>query len=199
MSLQTEIIGLSLAYVMLAVLLLVAVVYARLPWLAKAAIIGTTSAFYVFAFFRIQGLLGWSSYESLPPRFELLWAHVVEGNVVDDEPGAIHLWVAKIDDKNLPSLVPRAYVLPYSAALAKSVSKARTEIALGHPQVGRPMDFGIGGGSSTAGSMTPARGGGRGGDPSGEGTLDLKYLAGGGPAIEFGPLPPPMLPPKELP
>jgi hypothetical protein len=199
MSLQTEIVGLSLAYVMLGVLLLIAVVSARIPWIAKAAIIGMTSAFYVFAFFRTEGFLGWSSNDRLPSKFELLWARVVETDVVNNEPGAIHLWVAKMDDANVPSFTPRAYVLPYSATLAKKVEKARGEIARGHPQFAKPWDFGNGEGLNTPDGFVPARGGGASGDPPGGGILDQKFLTGGGPSIEFAPLPPPLLPPKELP
>ena len=141
MSLQTEILGLSIAYVVLGVLLLIAVTRARLPWPAKAAAIAATSAFYVFVFFRLEGFLGWPATAALPPRFELLWAQVVDRNLVSNEAGAIHLWVAELNDANLPSRTPRAYVLPYSAQLAEKIEKARAEITKGHPQFAKPWDY----------------------------------------------------------
>jgi hypothetical protein len=197
MSFQTEILGLSLAYTALGVLLLIAVTRTPLRWSTKAILIGVTSAFYIVAFFRIQGLLGWPSSAPLPPRFELVWSHVVEASA--DEAGAIFLWAAELNGANVPNTTPRVYQLPYSAALARKIAKAQAEIANGHPQIGRPTDFGLGGGSASADGMTPTRGGGPGGDPSGGGTLDLKYLGGGGPSIDFAPLPQPSLPPKEAP
>lgn len=200
MNLQGEILALALAYAALGVLLLIAVTRTNLPWVGKASAIAMTSALYVFVFFRLHGLLGWSAYESLPARFELLWARVVETDVASNDAGAIYLWVETLDDANRPGLVPRAYVLPYSTALAEKVEAAKGEITRGHHQVGRPTDFGVGGGENTPGSAASARpGGGPGGDPSGGGFLDAKFLGGGAPSINFAPLPPPTLPPKDEP
>jgi hypothetical protein len=199
MSPQSEIVGLSTAYVVLGVLLLIAVTRARLPWPAKAVAIVATSAFYVFVFFRLEGFLGWPATAALPPRFELLWAQVVERDVASNDAGAIHLWVAELNDANLPSRTPRAYVLPYSAALAEKVKKAEAEIKQGHPQFAKPWDYEGGQGLDTPDGLVQARGGGVGGDPSGGGILDMKFLTGGGPSIEFAPLPPPLLPPKDDP
>ncbi len=101
MSLQTSIIGLSLGYVLLGLLLLLAVVRTRLPWPVKAGAVAVTSAFYVLVFFRTQGLLGWSADDPLPPNFQLLWVRSVEPNIAQGEPGAIHMWVEALDDDNL--------------------------------------------------------------------------------------------------
>jgi hypothetical protein len=200
MSLQTEIVGLAVAYVVLGALLLIAVTRARLPWPVKAGAVAATSAFYIFAFFRMQGFLGWPATADLPPRFELLSARVVDRDLVSNEAGAIHLWVAELDDANLPSRTPRAFVLPYSAKLAEKVEKAQAEITRGHRQFAKPWDYTGGQGVDTADGLVPARGGGGiGGDPSGGGILDLKFLTGGGPTINFAPLPPPRLPPKDDP
>ncbi|MFA5958193.1 hypothetical protein [Hyphomicrobium sp.] len=198
MSLQSEILGLALAYATLGALLLIAVTRGNLPWRAKAGAIVATSALYVVVFFRLQGLLGWSAYEALPPRFELLWARVVESDIVDNEAGAIYLWVETLDDSNRPSLVPRAYVLPYSAELAKKVKVAKNELMLGHHIEAKPKDFGSGGGQNNPGGAPARTGGGIGGDPSG-GFLDTTFLGGGAPSINFAPLPPPILPPKDEP
>jgi hypothetical protein len=199
MSLESEIVGLSLAYAALGVLLLIGVVGTRLSWTTKAAAVAVTSAFYVFVFFRLQGLLGWAAYDQLPARFELLWAQVIETELVSHEAGAIYLWVEALDDKNRPSQVPRAFVLPYTRTLAEKVKGAQAEITRGHPQFAKPRDFGTGTGANTPDGLTPARGGGVGGDPSGGGLLDTKFLGGGAPSIDFAPLPPPMLPPKDAP
>src|SRR3954464_903545 len=142
MSLQTEILGLSFGYAMLGALLLLALTRAKLPWSVKVGAVVVTSVFYIMVYYRTQGLLGWSSYQPLPARFQLLWARSVEPNLAQDEPGAVHLWVEELDDANFPSGVPRAYRRPYSSALARKAESARAEIASGRPQGGRAEQFG---------------------------------------------------------
>jgi hypothetical protein len=201
MSLQTSIIGLSLGYVLLGLLLLLAVVRTRLPWPVKAGAVVVTSAFYVLVFFRTQGLLGWSADDPLPPRFQLLWVRSVEPNIAQGEPGAIHMWVEALDDDNLPSGAPRAYRRPYSTALARKAERARTEIAAGHPQGGRAAQFGSGEGELPPGGPQGAlfASGEPGGDPSGGGLLDPAFMRGDSQSITFAPLPVPVLPSKDAP
>jgi hypothetical protein len=202
MSLEVEIIFLSIGYALLGTLLLLAVTRARLPWPVKAGAIVVTSAFYVVVFFRTQGLLGWSAPEAVPARFQLLWARVVEPNRAEEIPGAIHLWLEELDDANLPSSVPRAYRLPYSTELAHKVELARVEIMNGRPQGGRALDFGIGGGEvapeGPAEAPRPASTE-PGGDPASGGFLDPAFLGGDAKSVEFAPLPVPALPPKGAP
>jgi hypothetical protein len=93
MELQKEILGLSIAYALLAALLLVIALRARIPWPLKIACVLVTSAYYCVAFFHVEGLPGWSATAPLPPQFQLLWARVVEPNPVDRDPGAVHIWV----------------------------------------------------------------------------------------------------------
>ena len=109
-----------------------------------------TSAFYCVAFFRIEGLSGWSAAAPLPHQFQLLWARIVDPNPLDRDPGAIHIWVEELDAANFPNGQPRAYRLPYSSALAAKVEAARDEIMKGHPQGGRAADYGTGNGHARA-------------------------------------------------
>jgi len=200
-SLEREIFGLSVGYVLLGVMLLLAVTRARLPWGVKALAVVATSAFYVVVFFRTQGLLGWSAHEAVPARFQLLWARTVEPDLADNVPGAIHLWLEELDDANLPSGEPRAYRLPYSQTLARKVEAARVEIMAGRPQGGRALDFGIGGGETVAeGPVVPRSGADPGGDAERSSFLDSAVLGGGdSKSVEFAPLPAPALPAKDLP
>jgi hypothetical protein len=203
MELQKEILGLSIAYALLAVLLLVIALRARIPWPFKAAAVIVTSAFYCVAFFRIEGLSGWSTPTPLPSQFQLLWARVVEPDPFDRDPGAVHIWIEQLDAANLPSGQPRAHRLPYSAALAHKVEAARDEIMKGHPQGGRAVDFGTGNGQSApegpsnVSTLRPSAA--PGGDPTSGGPLDLTFLTGEAGNIEFAPLPVPVLPPKDAP
>ena len=203
MGLQSQIVGLSVAYVVLAALLLVVVLRVRAPWPLKVAAVVVTSIFYGVAFFRVEGLPGWSAAGPLPPQFQLLWARVVDPNPLDRDPGAVHVWVEELDTANIPSGQPRAYRLPYSPTLAAKVEAARDEILKGHPQGGRAADYGTGlgqaapEGPSDVTKLRPAAA--PGGDPTGGGVLDLSFLSGESGNIEFSPLPIPILPPKDAP
>ena len=203
MELQKEILGLSIAYVLLAALLLVIALRARIPWPLKVAAVLVTSAYYCVAFFRVEDLTGWSAPTPLPAQFQLLWARVVEPNPLDRDPGAVHIWVEELDAANLPNGQPRAHRLPYSPALAHKVEAARDEILKGHPIGGRAVDIGAGNGQAApegpanVASLHPKAA--PGGDPMGGGPLDLSFLTGEAGNIEFAPLPVPLLPPKDAP
>jgi hypothetical protein len=197
-SLQSVIVTLSVSYALIGALLLVVVVYARLPWSAKAVAVVVTSAFYVISFVGARNLLGWASVDRLPPRFKLLHARIVDPHTVESDPGSVYLWVEALDDDNRPSGVPRAYRLPYSDQLAEKTHAAENEIAAGRPQGGRAADFGTGEG----GLIDAAREyilpktviQTAGGDPS---TGEFKAALRAGDGVSFTPLLPPRMPPKD--
>ena len=198
-SLQSIILTLSISYAIVGALLLVVLVYARLPWSAKAVAVVVISAFYVASFVGARGLLGWASVDPLPASFKLLQARIVEPHSLEGDPGSIYLWVEALDDTNRPSGVPRAYRIPYSDSLAEKTDKAASEIAVGHPQGGRAADFGNGEGGlieavreyitpSVVMEMS-------GGDPSPGAGSAATPQAGSEPS--FTPLLPPRMPPKD--
>src|SRR3954447_12871333 len=135
-SLQSVILTLSISYAIVGALLLVVLVYARLPWSAKAVAVVVISAFYVASFVGARGLLGWASVDRLPVTFKLLQARIVEPHSLEGNPGSIYLWVEALDEDNRPSGVPRAYRIPYSDKLADKTDKAQSEIAAGRAQGG---------------------------------------------------------------
>ena len=197
-SLQSVIVTLSVSYALIGALLLVVIVYARLPWPAKAIAVVVTSAFYVVSFVGTRSLLGWASVDKLPASFKLLQARIVDPHTVEGDPGSVYLWVEALDEDNRPSGVPRAYRLPYSDALAEKTHTAENQIAAGHPQGGRAADFGTGEG----GLIDAAREyilpknviETSGGDPS---TGEFKAAAQGGDGVSFTALLPPRMPPKD--
>jgi hypothetical protein len=197
-SLQSVIVTLSVGYALIGALLLLVLVYARLPWQAKATAVVVTSAFYVVCFVGMRGLLGWASVDRLPPSFKLLQARIVDPHTVDGDPGSVYLWVEALDEDNRPSGVPRAYRLPYSEALAEKTQHASDQIAAGHPQGGRAADFGTGDG----GVIDAAREyilprtilETSGGDAS---TGEFKAAREAGYGVSFTPLLPPRMPPKD--
>jgi hypothetical protein len=197
-NLQSVVLTLSIAYAIIGALLLVVLVYARLPWSAKAVAVVVTSAFYVASFIGVRGLLGWASIDKLPVTFKLLQARIVEPHSLAGDPGSIYLWVEALDEDNRPSGVPRAYRLPYTGSLAEKTDKAAGEIAAGRPQGGRAADFGGGEGGLLEAAreyITPnVIMETSGGDPSTGGGLAIPR---GGDAVSFTPLLPPRMPPKD--
>lgn len=202
-SLTTDIVGLSIAYAVIGVLLLVACLFTRLPLPLKAGAIIVTSAFYVVSFYATRGLLGWSAVDPLPAHFKLLQARIVEPHSLAGDPGAIHLWVEELDDDNRPSGVPRAYRLPYDVHLAEKTEAAIKASADGRPQGGRTADHGTGEGGEneiTAREITPSSiATTAGGDPMEGGPLDPGVAHDQSESIVFAPLPPPRMPPKDTP
>ena len=198
-SLPSVILTLSISYALVAALLLVVLVYARLPWSAKAVAVVVTSAFYIATFVGVRGLLGWASVDRLPAAFKLLQARIVEPHSLEGDQGSIYLWVEALDQDNRPSGVPRAYRIPYSDRLAEKTDKAVSEIAAGRPQGGRAADFGNGEG----GLLEAAREyiiphvvmETLGGDPSTGAGLVARPR--GGDAVSFTPLLPPRMPAKD--
>jgi hypothetical protein len=200
-SLTDVIIGLSIAYALLGVLLLVICVFAKIPGPVKAGLIVMTSAFYAVSFFATRGLLGWSSTDPLPPKFKLLGARIVEPHSLAGDPGAIYLWVEALDDDNYPTAVPRAFRLPYNTNLAEKTEAAVKASANGLPQGGRTADYGNGqggNGEATAREATPSTltttGGG---DPSSGGPIDPQLDNQENQAVNFTPLAPPRAPDKD--
>jgi hypothetical protein len=197
-NLQSVIVTLSVAYALIGALLLIVLVYSRLPWPAKAVAVVVTSTFYLVSFVGARGLLGWASVDRLPASFKLLQARIVDPHTVEGDPGAVYLWVEALDDDNRPNGVPRAYRLPYSDELAEKTQAATNQIAAGHPQGGRAADFGSGEG----GLIDAAREyilprtiiETSGGDPS---TGEFKAGTEAGNGVSFTPLLPPRMPPKD--
>jgi hypothetical protein len=198
-SLQSVVLTLSVSYALIGALLLIVLIYARVPWLVKAVVVVVTSAFYIASFIGTRGLLGWASVDKLPATFKLLQARIVEPHSVEGDPGSVYLWIEALDEGNRPSGIPRAYRIPYSDPLAQKTDKAASEIAAGRPQGGRAADFGSGEGGlieAVRAYITPnVVMDTSGGDPSTGGGLMAAPRAGEG--VSFAPLLPPRMPPKD--
>jgi len=198
MGLETGVIALTGAYVLLSTLLLVVLIFLPVPRAAKIAAIVAASLVYVGVFFATQRLLGWSAPVAMPDRFQVLWTRVIEPNPSRNNPGAVHLWVEALDDSNLPSGEPRAFRLPYTVELARKVSAAQQEIDEGRPQGGRAQFFGAPSnermGAAPVNAAAPP-----GGDPSGGGLFDPSFLGAQSKTVTLEPLPKPKLPAKDLP
>lgn len=110
---------LTLAFLFLAGLVLLALLDARLPWRIKAALIVASALAAALFAYGVQGLRGYPVPTTvLPERFSLLWSVVREPSPGD--PGAIHAWV------RVPGEEPRVFILPYSRPLHERMEQART-------------------------------------------------------------------------
>jgi hypothetical protein len=191
----STVLAISAAYVVIGVLLLTVALGSSFAWWVKAAAIVVTSVFFVEAFFATKDLLGWPRTGQLPPRFQLLWARVVEPDVKSGNPGAIYLWIEAVDENNVPDGVPRSYRLPYSRPLADRSAKARDEIMSGKPQQGLAEDLAASDNQKEA-KPDEQQAGAR--SETGLITIDPDQfqLLQQAQRVEFGPMPVPTLPPK---
>lgn len=200
MTMQMHVLYLTIAYAALGSMVLIVLARLALPRGAKIAVIAAMGVFNVSVFFWSQSLLGWSAATAVPDKFQVLWTRVVEPNPSQQFAGAIHLWVEELDERNIPSGEPRAYVVPYSASLAAKAAVAQTEIKKGNSQGGTHHAFIP---TMTAGAVegvnvrNVSQGAAPGGDPSGGGLFDPAALGGQSKSVDLIPLPKPLLPPKD--
>jgi len=188
--------GISAAYVVLALVVLSMGLTSRFAWWVKATTIVVSSAFFVEVFFASKSLLGWpASSTPLPSKFQLLWTRVVEPDIKAGNRGSIYLWVEEVDGNNVPSGLPRSYRLPYSVKLADRTLKARDEIMAGNPQEGLAEDVAEGDPTSSEASAKPNQQA-DGGVTSTGGKVELEGPIDQVPRVEFRPMSNPLLPPK---
>jgi hypothetical protein len=186
----------SIAYVVMAVLVLAVGLTSRFVWWLKAGAIVVASAFFIEIFFASKGLLGWPGTGALPQRFQLLWSRVIEPDPKMGAKGAIYLWVEEVDENNVPSGLPRSYRLPYSVKLADRALKARDEIMAGNPQEGQAGDLSDDAAEASANQMAQQQPQLDGGTLSTGGKVDLEGILEQIPRVEFRPMTGPTLPPK---
>jgi hypothetical protein len=189
---NTVVLAISVAYVVIAVLLLCMGLTSRFAWWLKGVVIVVTSVFFIESFFATKGLLGWPGTGQLPHRFQLLWTRVVEPDPKIADPGAIYLWVEELDENNVPSGTPRSFKLVYTQPLADRSNKAKDEIMSGNPQEGTASDM-EGEEMRTEAKLDQMNGPNR--PETGISNIDIEMLRQAE-AVQFRPLSAPPLPPK---
>lgn len=132
------VIGLSLAYVALAALVVVLLVYTRWPLWVKSSVVIGISVFYFVTYTSLEQILGWPTTTAIPKEFMVLSGYVKEPDKNAGDDGKVYLWIAAYDLKNHRVVdTPRAHVLPYSPYLHEQVEIANKKLQRGDPQVGR--------------------------------------------------------------
>ena len=122
---------LTAAYAFVAALLAYLVLLTPLHWLFKAGATLATIALIPLTFDAVGELRGLPTDGPPPPSFRMLWAEIVEPNILQGEEGRVFLWLQALDAENYPVGQPRAYQLPYSEELRVKVAEAMGGIAQG--------------------------------------------------------------------
>jgi hypothetical protein len=125
------ILSLTAAFALVATLLAYLLLLSRLHWVFKALATVSTIALIPLTFHGIGELRGLPSDGPIPSNFTLLWAQVVEPNMLQGEKGRVFLWLQTLDNENYPVGQPRAYQLPYSDDLKVKLAESMGDIAQG--------------------------------------------------------------------
>ncbi len=136
---MTGVIGLALAYVLLACLLLLAVLRSDIRPATKLVLVVACAGFYAWHFQSLQSWRGWPASDSLPEHFELIDSITIEPDLGRDQPGAIYVWIRDLD---ADSPVPRAYRFDYDKSLHRQVDDSLRKQREGRYQVGSPQPGG---------------------------------------------------------
>jgi hypothetical protein len=188
------VLAISIAYVVMAVVLLCMGLTSRFAWWIKGVVIVVTSVFFIESFFATKSLLGWPGTGQLPHRFQLLWTRVVEPDPKISDPGAIYLWVEELDENNVPSGTPRSFRLKYTPPMADRSNKAKDEIMAGNPQEGTASDMEDDDSTQMNAKLDQTNGTNR--PDTGLSKVDIELLRQAPPPVDFRPLTGPVLPRK---
>jgi hypothetical protein len=131
-----SILGLTLSYVAIAVLLLIFLQTTPFHWLPKAVVIVMVTVFYFVVYTSYSGLLGWATENRLPDHFKYHFSLVEEPSKTDQHrQGDIFIWITAIGiDRDLNK--PRAYKVPYSKDTHKKLVLAQKKVQEGVEQLG---------------------------------------------------------------
>lgn len=126
---------LALAYVALLALLALALVYSRLPVIAKFALVILTALLYHSSYQGWKQAQGWPSPTPLPEKFLLHASVIEEPDTEQGTPGQIFIWASNLKG-SLPSGEPRAYITPYGEEAHSALEDALRNQRNGNIQIG---------------------------------------------------------------
>lgn len=188
---------LSGAYGVVAALLLLILLAARVPLPLKALATLAVAALIPWTYHAIGELRGLPTDSKPPARFKLHWARVVEPNVLMKEKGHVFLWLEELDDQNFPSGLPRAYALAYDPELVKEVEVAMGKIQKGEEVAGTISETPLEEIGDTAEELTKELA--EGARPTGpsSGAVGERYFEFDPSMLTFGEAPAPVTPEKQ--
>jgi hypothetical protein len=135
-----SILGLTLSYIAIAILLLVFLQFTSFHWFPKAIVITMVTVFYFVVYISYSELLGWPTGNRLPDHFKYHFSLIEEPSKTDlNSQGSIFLWVSKAGGGQ--SLTkPRAYRIPYSTETHKKLLVAQKKTQKGVEQLGEVVN-----------------------------------------------------------
>ena len=126
---------LVVAYIFLLALLVLVLIYGRIPWLAKLALVIMASGLYWVSYQGWKQVQGWPSQAELPDKFLLHASVIEEPNQEQGTNGQIFIWGSNLQG-NKPAGEPRAYSLPYDREVHSSLQDALRNQRNGNVQIG---------------------------------------------------------------
>lgn len=126
---------LVVAYIFLLALLVLVLVYGRIPWLAKLVLILMASGLYGVSYQGWKQVQGWPSSADLPAKFLLHASVVEEPDQEQGTMGQIFIWASNLQG-NKPAGEPRAYMIAYDREVHSSLQDALRNQRNGNVQIG---------------------------------------------------------------
>lgn len=122
--------------VLVLALLVLILMFSRLPGVVRLFLVLLVSASYWLAYQGWDRAQGWPSSNAVPEKFLLHGAVIEEPDKERGVSGTIFLWLSDLTDFR-PAEQPRAFVLPYTRQLHQSAQEALRQIRNGQLQVGK--------------------------------------------------------------
>lgn len=120
MPVDSSILILTILTVFVTSVLLLALIFSRLHWFIKAALIVMSLFLGAGSYYAYREARGWPVSMPLPEKFQLISALVNEPS--NKQPGSIIVWLVTPSDPE-----PRAVRLPYSKPMHKLVQQSRAK------------------------------------------------------------------------
>ena len=136
---SASVMALTLAYVLLLFLLLLAVLRSELRPAWKFALSAACAVFYLWHYQSLQAFRGWPASDRLPQRFEVIHSITVEPDLRQGLDGAIYVWIRDLD---AAQPVPRAYRFDYDRQLHRKIDDNQRRQRQGERRVGAPQPGG---------------------------------------------------------
>lgn len=126
---------LTIAYLVIAFLLLVLCLATRWPRSVKIGMVVMVTASYFVSQAAFREMLGWPAVEAPPEKFVLLSTVVQEPDKERGIKGSIFIWVNGLQGTKLEA-EPRAFQLPYGKELHSTLNEAMKKNRQGTSQIG---------------------------------------------------------------
>lgn len=126
---------LAVAYIFLAALLVLVLLYGRIAWLLKLLLVLITTGLYWVSYQGWKEVQGWPSQVELPAKFLLHASVIEEPNQEAGTTGRIFIWASNLKG-NKPAGEPRAYIVPYDREVHSSLQDALRNQRNGNVQIG---------------------------------------------------------------